>query len=76
MFICVSGAQGSLKRISDPLEQESQMVVSLHVGAGHQTGSLEEHFVLLTIESSLQLPLPNGAFDKNVYHLHSKFLMF
>lgn len=58
MYVCVSGAQRSLKRTSDPLEQKSQMGVSIHVGAGYQTRPLEEHSALLTTESSLQPPPP------------------
>lgn len=38
-------------RISDPLELQLQVVVSLHVGAGYQTSPLKEHLVT---EPSLQ----------------------
>lgn len=35
--MCVSGAHGVLKRASDSLELELQMVVGHHVGARNQT---------------------------------------
>ena len=40
MHVCVLHAcsvHGGQKRVSDPLELESQTVVSCQVGAGHQT---------------------------------------
>lgn len=54
MYVCVHlsvcrSLRGS-EEASDPLELESEMVVSSHMGAGNQTGSSEEHLVLLTTE--------------------------
>lgn len=35
LYIHMFDACGSQKRVSDPLEQESQIVVSSHIGAGN-----------------------------------------
>ena len=52
MYVCISGAS---RRASDPLELESQMVVSYHVGAENQNPHpLEEQPVILTAEPPLQ----------------------
>lgn len=55
--ICVlqaCGAHGSQKRASDLMELELQVVVSCHVGAGHQTWVLYRSTVLSTAELLLQ----------------------
>lgn len=50
-------AQGGQNNVSDPLALESQMVVSLRVGAGNQTEILwkSRQWLLLITEQSLQL---------------------
>lgn len=60
MYICatrVSDARVGQKKASDHLELELQMVEKHHLGAGTQTGVLQEQ-VLLATESSIP-PLKN-----------------
>jgi hypothetical protein len=54
MCTCVPGIQGSQKRVSDPWELESHLVVSCLVGAGNPT--LDKEQVLSPTE-----PLPGAS---------------
>lgn len=56
-IMCVPGAQGSQKQVSDSLELEFQMVVNWHVGIESQTFvSWKSTQNSLTIEPFLQAP--------------------
>lgn len=55
--MCVPGAQGSQKQVSDPLELEFQMAVNWRVGIGCQTWVSSKNIrYSLTIEPFLQAP--------------------